>query len=105
MVFKTDRLRVRVATIHDTNHFYDLWASPRVMGNVGFPYGLPITRKQISAQLAQQGARIFDSRLIVILRQGGVPIGECKLAWPNADSVSTTDVKILPQFWGNKYWR
>jgi RimJ/RimL family protein N-acetyltransferase len=103
LVLETDRLRIRVAAINDAGHFYALWTNPRVMGNVGFPNGLPITREKITAQLAQQGERVFDSRLIVILREGDIPIGECKLGWPNEAGVSTTDVKILPQFWGNKY--
>ena len=103
LVFATDRLRVYLATVEDTDFYYDLWTNPRVMGNVGFPKGLPITREQIAQQLQEQADRIFDSRLIVKLSGTGEPIGECKLGWPNLEGVSSTDVKLLPRYWGNKY--
>jgi len=102
-VFETERLRVHVASANDTDHYYKLWTDPRVMGNVGYPSGLPITREQIASQLQEQTGRIFDCRLIVLLRDSGEPIGECKLGRPNPEGISTTDVKLMPKYWGNKY--
>ena len=102
-VFETERLWVRVASAEDVDLFYELWTHPRVMGNVGFPKGLPITREEIVELLGKQEGRVFDSRLIVFLRETDEPIGECKLGWPNEEGISTTDVKLLPQFWGSKY--
>lgn len=103
IVFETERLRVQVASPADTDHYYELWTNPRVMRNVGFPQGLRITREQIAQMLQQQADRIFDSRLVVLLRVTEEPIGECKLGWPNEEGISTTDVKLLPLYWGNKY--
>jgi RimJ/RimL family protein N-acetyltransferase len=102
-VFETQRLRVRVAAEEDTAFFSELWKDPRVMSNVGFPKGLPITREEIAALLRQQRGRIFDTRLIAILRESGEPIGECKLGSENEQGVCTTDVKLLPRFWGQKF--
>lgn len=103
LVFETERLRVYVAAEEDTELFYSLWTDPRVMRNVGFPRGLPITREQIVDQLQGQAGRVFDARLAVQLRDSGNLIGECKLGWPNDEGISTTDVKLLPAYWGNKY--
>jgi RimJ/RimL family protein N-acetyltransferase len=73
------------------------------MGNVGFPQGLPITRQKIAEQLQGQTGHIFDSRLVVLLRGSNDAIGECKLGRPTKDGIASTDVKLLPQYWGNKY--
>jgi len=42
-------------------------------------------------------------RLVVNLRESGCAIGECKLGWPNDEGISTTNVKLLPVYWGHKY--
>lgn len=105
LIFATARLAVRKATEADTDLFEALWRDPRVMRHVGFPHGLPITRAEIAAQLAGQAAQDgeFDCRLVVMLRAGGAPIGECKLGAPDAQGIAHTDVKLLPQFWGHRY--
>lgn len=103
LVFETKRLQVFVAAAEDTDHFYELWTDPHVMGNVGFPQGLPITREQIFEQLQGQAGRIFDTRLIVILRDANSAIGECKLGQPDQEGVAATDVKLLPKYWGSKF--
>lgn len=103
IILNTERLWARVANEDDTALFHELWTDPRVMGNVGFPNGLPITREQIFEQLRNQAGRIFDSRLLVIVRDTNQPIGECKLGRPNQEGISTTDVKLLPRQWGNRF--
>ena len=105
LIFETARLAVRKATEADTDLFEALWRDPRVMRHVGFPYGLPITRAEIAAQLARQAAQDgeFDCRLVALLRATGAPIGECKLGAPDAQGIAHTDVKLLPQFWGHRY--
>ena len=30
-------------------------------------------------------------------------MGECEMSRPNQDGIAKTDVKLLPEFWGNKY--
>ena len=41
ILFTTPRLCIRRAGTDDADLFYRLWTSPAVMGNVGFPRGLP----------------------------------------------------------------
>jgi len=103
LVFETRRLQVYVARPDDVELFYCLWTDPRVMRNVGFPQGLPITKEEIVEQLQGQVGRVFDVRLVVQRRYSGISIGECKLGNPNKEGLSTTDVKLLPAYWGNKY--
>lgn len=102
-VFQTDRLFAVVGEVTDTDFFYCLWTNPRVMVNVGFPRGLPVTKAEISAILQEQQGQILDARLLVVLRSSGQAIGECKLGAVDDDGVSRTDVKLLPEFWGHKY--
>jgi RimJ/RimL family protein N-acetyltransferase len=102
-VFSTERLHVYVAGIGDVDLYYRLWNEPRVMANVGYPYGLRLTRQEIATQLQEQAGRVLDARLVIVLRSTGESIGECKLGSPDANGVSSTDVKLLPEFWGNKY--
>ena len=37
------------------------------------------------------------------LQKNGEIIGQCKMTLPNAEGISTTDVKLHPRHWGNKY--
>jgi len=102
-IFTTPRLVIRRARSEDAGFLYHLWKNPRVMSNVGYPDGLPITREQIETQIARQGASVYDKYLIVTLRSSGEPIGECKLGSPDLQGISTTDVKLSPEFWGQHY--
>jgi RimJ/RimL family protein N-acetyltransferase len=103
VVFTTERLNVRLATTGDVDLYYRLWTDPRVMTNVGFPQGLRITRERIHDILDKAGASEYDRLLIVKLNSNHTAIGECKMSTPNSEGVSTTDVKLLPEFWGNGY--
>ncbi|TFH66038.1 MAG: N-acetyltransferase [Candidatus Zixiibacteriota bacterium] len=103
VVFTTERLIVRLATTSDVDLYYHFWTDPRVMTNVGFPKGLPFTREKIIDRLARAGASEFDHLLIVELKANYQAIGECKMSTPNSDGVATTDVKLLPETWGNGY--
>ena len=119
ILFETPRLRIRRAQPDeaDTAFFLRLWNDPRVMRFVGFPYGLRLTAEQVR-QSIERGLQIgderhLDARLVAILKgtapeagnpaAGETPIGECKLGTPDADGLSETDVKLLPQFWGQGY--
>jgi RimJ/RimL family protein N-acetyltransferase len=73
------------------------------MKNVGFPKGLRITREDIRRKIANEDDSEFDNKLVVELRDSSVPIGECKLGRPSDDGISETDVKLLPDHWGNRY--
>jgi ribosomal-protein-alanine N-acetyltransferase len=105
MVFQTDRLIIRKAmsTDSDVEFFFRLWTDSRVMTNVGFPYGLKITREAIRSAFKQQTASEYDTRLVAELKTTGERIGECKLGRPNEDGISETDVKLLPEYWGRGY--
>jgi ribosomal-protein-alanine N-acetyltransferase len=103
VIFETARLVVRKATLDDVAHFYALWTNPQVMKHVGFPQGLRVTRTQVENMIREQGDGAFNGRLLIILKATGEKIGEAALHPPKEDGIAETDVKLLPQFWGNKY--
>jgi RimJ/RimL family protein N-acetyltransferase len=103
VVFETKRITVRLATVEDIEIFYRLWTDPQIMSNVGYPNGLPIHREDIKCQISEGGISEFQQLLIVAIKSTGQTIGECKLHWPDRDDIATTDVKLLPEFWGSKY--
>jgi len=103
IVFKTERLVVRLMTEQDVDLIYDLWTDPRVMTYVGFPKGLRITREQILERHLNTKKDAFEQLLIIELEKSGQAIGHCKMARPNEEGVVDPDVKLLPAFWGHKY--
>jgi ribosomal-protein-alanine N-acetyltransferase len=105
IVFRTARLSVRRATASETDvaFFHHIWTNPEVMKFVGYPQGLRITPDEIRAQIEKEHDTEYDVWLVVELKNSGVPVGECKLGWPNTDGISETDIKLLPQYWGNGY--
>ena len=102
-IFETNRLVVRQARIEDTEHYLELWTHPEVMKFVGFPQGLKITKEELQKQLDQDEGEIFDCRLVVIRKEDGEKVGECKLGSPKEEGISETDVKLLPRYWGKGY--
>ncbi len=102
-IFSTPRLAIRHARHEDAEFLYGLWKNTRVMSNVGFPQGLPITLERIQNQIAWHGTSVYDKYLLVTLRETGQAIGECKLGSPDLQGISTTDVKLSPEFWGQRY--
>ncbi len=105
MVFQTKRLLIRLATPteEDVDVYYRLWNHPRVMTNVGFPQGLGISKAEITTKLAQVDNAPYNCRLLVIRKQDGVVIGESKLGFPDKNGVSSTDVKLFPEYWNQGY--
>ncbi len=101
----TEHLNIRRALPcqKDVELLLRLWSDPVVMRAVGFPSGLKISFEEISRQLQKQGRSEFDCVLIVVSKSDHAPIGECRLGSPNADGVSETDIKLLPEVWGNGY--
>ncbi len=102
-VFETERLRVRMASENNADVLHALWTNPRVMRNVGFPEGLPVTRESIVAQIGKRPATEYDQFLIVVRREDGARLGECKLHRPDENGIAGTDVKLDPEFWGRRY--
>lgn len=105
VVIETARLRIRKAVTSgdDVDFYCSLWTNPQVMVNVGFPDGLRITREEIRDGITRKAGSVFSAQLIVIDKESGLPIGECKLGSPDADGISETDVKLLPKFWGRGF--
>jgi [ribosomal protein S5]-alanine N-acetyltransferase len=103
IVFETERLTVRLATLEDAGIFYRLWTDPQTMSNVGFPYGLPVTLEDVKRKISMGGISEFQQLLIVEIKSTGEVIGECKLHRPDRDGIAATDVKLLPEFRGNRY--
>ena len=102
-VFETERLVIRTADEDDTDVLYDLWKDPRVMRNVGFPEGLPISREQVLDQIRKNPDSDYEQYLIVVRREDGARMGECKLHRPDEEGIAGTDVKLSPGFWGHHY--
>lgn len=102
-VFETPRLTVCTAALDDVELFLRLWTDPQVMTNVGFPKGLPITRDEIERTICARGESEFEQLLVVIRKDNGESIGECAMRPPDENGIASTDVKLLPKYWGNKY--
>ena len=103
MIFQTERLKVRKPDKTDIEMYFKLWNSPEVMQNVGFPQGLKISKEKISEQIKKQDETEYDKTLVVVEKSSDEAIGECKLGFPNEEGISITDIKLLPEFWGNGY--
>lgn len=105
MEFLTKRLVVRKPKLCDAhiNLYHRLWNAPSVMRNVGFPQGLRISRDSIQDIIIGQDDTPFDKSLLVVLRDSGQAIGECKMGLPNNSGISITDVKLLPEYWNKGY--
>jgi RimJ/RimL family protein N-acetyltransferase len=109
ILFETPRLCIRRAQPDeaDTAFFLRLWNDPQVMRNVGFPYGLRLDAVQVRQALErglQQGdERRLDACLVAVRKDTGQVIGECKLGTPDAQGLSETDIKLLPEFCGQGY--
>ena len=103
-IIETSRLKLCLATVDDEELFLVLWTDPRVMTFVGFPQGLRINRKEIRNKIIDQNTSTIYGRLLVVkLKSSGQAIGECKMLLPDENGISRTDVKLLPEFWGNKF--
>lgn len=105
IVIETARLTVRRATVSesDVELYLRIWTNSEVMRFVGYPKGLHITKDEIREHIEKEKDSEFNVWLVVELKNAGVPIGECKLGAPDKDGISETDVKLLPQYWGQGY--
>ena len=101
VIFETERLRVRVATADDAPLIHELWTSPEVMRNVGYPEGLAVTLDDIRERIVRD-ADVLDA-LLVVETKDGLPIGQCLARRPNQEGVAETDIKLLPSHWGRRY--
>jgi RimJ/RimL family protein N-acetyltransferase len=103
-LFRTERTVIRTAGPADAEVFFRLWTDPRVMVNVGFPKGLPITHPEVENRMREeQEASIYERRLVVVRSEDGELMGECALHRPDEEGIARTDIKLLPEFWGHKY--
>ena len=105
MIFETCRLLVRQAVNlpEDIDMYHRLWNHADVMKHVGFPRGLGIAREEIGEILAAAGDSEYGCRLVIETKGEGEPIGECMMGLPDANGVSETDVKLLPEHWNRGF--
>lgn len=103
VVFETERLAVRKSTIEDVEIFYRLWTNPQIMSNIGYPNGMLVTHADVESQIYEGEPTEFQSLLVVTIKLTGQAIGECMMRQSGLDGIAETDVKLLPEFWGNKY--
>ena len=103
MILKTNRLKIKKASESDAGMYLKLWTDPRVMTNVGFSGGLKVTEAEIREQLLSQSDSVFNRLLVVQKRDSGVSVGECCIHFPDEKGIAGTDVKLLPEYWGNGF--
>jgi len=109
VILRTERLLIRAATTADAELYHALWTSPSVMGLVGFPRGLPVSRSGVLKRLSEPHNSELGRPLVAELLATEEAIGECHMSELAEDGVVEPDVKLLPSFWGHKYgaelWR
>ena len=105
MFIQTNRLTIRKAKESDSSLIWSLWTDPRVMADVGYPEGLRINEVEIKERIGREGREktLLESLLIVDLRNEKISIGQCFMLRPNDKGVSSTDIKLLPKYWGRGY--
>jgi len=103
MIFQTQRLMIRKATTSDIDMYLSLWNNEKVMKLVGWKYGLQITAEEIEKLILSFDETEFNQTLVVVEKASGKRIGECKLGLPSKDGIAFTDIKLLPEYWGNGY--
>lgn len=101
ILFDTERLRVRTATLEDAGLIHGLWTSPEVMRNVGYPRGLAVTLADVEDRIGRD--RGVLGSLLVVETKEGAPIGQCLAGRPNDEGITETDIKLLPGAWGRRY--
>jgi RimJ/RimL family protein N-acetyltransferase len=100
---ETPRLLIRLAAPDDAAFICSLWNDPRVMRFVGFPNGLDESEDCLRANIEERGDSEFRQLLVAALKESGQAIGQCKMELPDTDGISETDVKLHPDFWGQRY--
>ncbi|MBN1230737.1 MAG: GNAT family N-acetyltransferase [Anaerolineales bacterium] len=102
-VFETDRLYTRKARKDDLEMYVRLWNSAEVMKYVGFPLGLGVTEEEVLQKMSIQQGGPFNSLLVIVKKESDEVLGECKMYTPDPQGISSTDLKLLPEYWGNHY--
>jgi RimJ/RimL family protein N-acetyltransferase len=103
VIFTTPRLVIQLATVHDAPLIHRLWTDPRVMRNVGFPKGIPITMQEVEQDIVKRGDSEFTQLLIVRIKSTGEFIGQCLMKLPDENGIAGTDVKLDPTYWGQRF--
>jgi RimJ/RimL family protein N-acetyltransferase len=103
LVFTTHRLKVYLATVNDAPFIHKLWTDPRVMRNVGFPNGLPISLEDVKQDILNRGGSVFNQLLVIRFIATGELIGQCIMKSPNDEGIAETDVKLDPTYWGQRF--
>jgi len=102
-VFETPRLIIRIAEEADAESIFKLWTNSKVMTYVGFPQGLRITIEEIQQRLKTGKRSFFIRPLMIVLKATNEVIGQCELGVPDENGMADTDIKLFPEFWGNKF--
>lgn len=103
MTIVTERLYIRQAIADDAPLFVEIWNSPEIMKNVGFPNGLGADLDSMRDMLNSQGDGLLDRMLVACIKGSDIPIGECYMHSPDEDKIATTDIKLLPRYQGCGY--
>jgi len=103
LIIETPRLSIHLATVQDAPLVHALWTDERVMRNVGFPSGLPMSLEDICDDIRGRADNEFSQLLIVHVKPSGEAIGQCSMGLPDEQGISETDVKLLPTYWGRRF--
>ena len=77
------------------------------MADVGYPEGLRINEVEIKERIGREAREmtLLESLMLVDLKAEKISIGQCYMHRPNDKGVSSTDIKLLPKYWGRGYGR
>jgi RimJ/RimL family protein N-acetyltransferase len=104
IIINTKRLVIRKLNESDAGFLYKLWTNPKVMRYVGFPKGLNISIDQIlNKYIINQQESELECLMVASKKDTCEIIGECHMSVPDDNGICETDVKLSPEYWGNKY--
>ena len=95
MIFETERFIIRRATpaMRDVEFFMRLWNNSQVM-----------KPEEILDKLGgNMSGRVWDKKLVIILKEENVAIGECIMGEIGDEGTSDFDFKLLPEYCGKGY--
>ena len=93
MIFETEHLMIRRATpaMRDVEFFMRLWNDQQIVGLQEPDYILDKLNGNMSG-------RVWNKKLIVILKEENVAIGECMMGEIGDEGTSDFDLKLLPEY-------
>ena len=99
----SERLIIQPAEPRDVRLIVDLWNNPAIMQQVGFPNGLSVTTDDILPKLQKPSNKLLERILAIRLKDQDTTIGHAMMHEPDEKGISETDIKLLPEFQGQRF--